>query len=104
VTETFKKLAQGYLQATPTAIYAPSGVTGIVRGFLLLNQDTAAHEPLLYQDGTNAAHQIAGPGSIPAGLTADNDDLMVVNSGGTLYGATDQADVVSYILYGLEVA
>jgi len=104
MAETYKKLAQGQLPATPGTLYTvPSSTTTIVKYIVLTNNTGTARTAQLFHDGTSASESILPAISIAAGGWAEFEGTICMEAADTLGGDSDAVSAITYTVYGLEI-
>ena len=104
MAETFKKLAQGTVPASITALF--TGVSGfhyVIKHMRFANFSGANQTLTLYQDGALSANIILPTSTILAGGWAEFEGAILLEDTGTIRGIASTVTTLTYTIYGLEV-
>lgn len=107
MADTFKKLAQAQVAASPstTTLYTVPGSTQtVVRHMRLVNTSGTDRTLKLWHDGTNNVNVILPATTIKAGGWAEFDGTLTMEDGDTLIGQASAGTAITVTAYGLEVA
>ena len=105
MTVTIKALADGQLAATKGELYpAPSSTEAIIRSITLVNTDSVTRTVNLYvkRDGTNSRRIIPKDLSLVAGASLEHNSVVTLEAADVLEGDASAADVVDYVINGVE--
>lgn len=107
MTDTFKKLAQAQVAASPstTTLYTvPASTQTVVRHIRMVNTTGTDRTLKLWHDGTNNVNVILPPTTIKAGGWAEFDGTLTFEASDTLISQASAGSAITVTVYGLEVA
>ena len=99
-----KALADGQLGASKSTLYtAPTNTRAIVRSIILVNTDGSARTANIYVNRTGTSRRIAPKNlSLAAGAYVSCTDIVTLEAGHHIEGEASAANVVDYVISGIE--
>ena len=105
MTVAIKALADGQLANTKGTLYTvPTRTTAIVKSITLVNTDSVTRTVNLYvkKDGTNSRRIIPKDLSLVAGASLEHNRVVTLEAADLIEGDASAADVVDYVVNGVE--
>ena len=100
---TPKILGDGLLGSGISNMYVvPSGTAAIVRTVILANIDSDVRIVNLSVSGTSSVHIVPVDAALASGTTSVFDQVLCLGPGNKIQGSADIADVVQYVVTGVE--
>lgn len=101
-----KQLANGQLAAAKATLYTTPGATqAVIRSITLVNTDSSARTVNLYVNGTGTSRRITPKDlSLAAGTMHEIDRVITLEAADIVEGDASVANVVDYVISGVENA
>lgn len=106
MTDTYKKLYQGQLGTSASAIYTVPGATeAIISSIVIVNCDNVStHTVDLFTDGSAEANRILPTTTLEAGERITLNERMTLAAASTINGKADAGSEVTVTIFGLEIS